>query len=74
MAVSAINDKGNPVVFDVEGSAIIPRGSSEAAEIRKIVQQCKAKVELERTGGVFTMRAWRTEDEKSASVFTRPGR
>ena len=73
MAVSGINDKGNLVVFDNAGSAIVPGDAPEAAEIRRLLQRCQNRVDLERSGGVFTMRAWRAGDE-AASVFARPGR
>ena len=76
MAVSAINDKGNLVLFDLEGSAIVPSTAPEVAEIRKLVKQARDKIDLQRKGGVFTMRAWRADPVAAAAkpVFPRQGR
>ena len=73
MAVSAINDKGNMVVFDQEASAILPGDAPEVKAIRELIQKMAQKVDLERSGGVFTMRAWQA-DEKADEVFARQGR
>ena len=75
MAVSAINDKGNLVLFDLEGSAIVPSSAPELVEIRKLVKQVKDKIDLQRKGGVFTMRAWRADPVAAPKpVFPRQGR
>ena len=61
LAVSALNDKGNPVWFDQDqtgGSYIIPRDAPELAEIRKLIQQIKTRVKLDRKGGTFQLRNW----------------
>ena len=61
LAVSGLNDKGNPVWFDHDqtgGSFIIPKNSPELADIRKLIQKIKARVRLDRKGGVFQLRNW----------------
>ena len=75
MAVSAINDKGNLVIFDSQGSGILPGNLPETAAIRKMLKEVhdrQACIDLERSGGVFTMRAWRADNEekKDEGVFT----
>ena len=75
MAVSAINDKENMVIFDLKGSGILPGHLPEVGEIRrllKVIQDRKDGIDLERSGGVFTMRAWRTN--KDEEVFAGQGR
>ncbi len=74
MAVSAINDKGNMVVFDSKGSAIIPGNTAEARQIRDLVQKMQNKIDLERKNGVFTLKAWLTAPGDNQSGFTRQGR
>ena len=75
MAVSSINDKDNLVIFDLKGSGILPGSLPEVAEIRRLLKAAKdreACIDLERSGGVFKMRAWRTdqeEEKKSEGVF-----
>ena len=54
-AVSAINDKGNLVIFDNEGSFIIPDGSPEVQELRALVKTIKDKIQMERRNNVFVM-------------------
>ena len=73
LAVSGLNDKGNPVWFDHDttgGSFIIPKGAPELLEIRKLIKQVKARVRLDRKGGIFQLRNW-TPDAK-AEGFPRP--
>ena len=51
LAVSGLNDRGNPVWFDHDqtgGSFIIPKNSPELQKIRELIQQVKARVRLER--------------------------
>merc|ERR1712079_138998 len=46
LAVSGLNDKGNPVWFDHDqtgGSFIIPKGTPELQQIRKLIAQMKSK-------------------------------
>ena len=70
MAVSSVNDKGNLVLFDNQGSFIIP-GSNKALinQIRALVKKVPDKVNLHRQNGVFHMKAW-----KLKPAFARQGR
>ena len=69
LAVSSVNDKGNLVLFDSEGSFIIP-GTDKGLiqKIRNLVRSVPGKVNLHRKNGVFNMKAW-----KKTPGFTRPG-
>ena len=58
MAVSRVNDKGNPVLFDGEASFILPGGTALVEEIRALVKKIPGKVPLHRRNGVYNMRAW----------------
>ena len=61
LAVSGLNDKGNPVWFDHDqtgGSFIIPGDAPELAQIRALIQRIKQRVRLDRKGGVFQLRNW----------------
>ena len=72
LAVSGMNDRGNPVWFDHDqtgGSCIIPKGSPELAQIRKLISHIQTRVKLERKGGVFQLRNWKMNDR--AAGFTR---
>merc|ERR1712079_796421 len=47
LAVSGLNDKGNPVWFDHDqtgGSCIIPRDAPELVEIRRLIQKIASRV------------------------------
>ena len=66
MAVSSVNDKGHMVLFDLEGSYMIPAGAPELTQIRHLVQQVLGKIPLHRENGVFHMKTWR-------EVFPRLG-
>ena len=71
LAVSGLNDKGNPVWFDHDqtgGSFIIPGGSPELPQIRKLISEVKARIRMERKGGIFQLRNWNLA---SQSGFTR---
>ena len=62
LAVSGLNDKGNPVWFDHDqtgGSFIIPKGAPELNEIRRLIENIKTKVRMERKGGTFQLRNWK---------------
>ena len=51
LAVSGLNDKGNPVWFDHDqtgGSFIIPKSAPELKEIRKLIMNIQTRVRLER--------------------------
>ena len=59
MAVSAVADKGNMTIFDPEGSCILSGTSEEVKEVRRLVQQAKRKIQVERSGGTYSFRTWR---------------
>ena len=70
MAVSSVNDQGNLVMFDEQGSSIIPGGNKNLIrQIRALIQKVPDKVKLHRKNGVFHMNAW-----KLKPGFTRKGR
>jgi hypothetical protein len=70
MAVSSVNDKGNLVVFDGNGSFIIPGTQKDLiGQLRALIQKVPDKVPLQRKNGVFHMKAW-----KLKPGFTRQGR
>ena len=61
LAVSGLNDKGNPVWFDHDqtgGSFIIPSNAPELTQIRKLIRQIKTRVRLDRKGGTYQLRNW----------------
>ena len=69
MAVSSVNDKGHLVLFDLEGSFLIPAQAPEVAMIRELVAQAQGKVTLHRENGIFNMRVW-----QKSSDFARQGK
>ena len=70
LAVSSVNDKGNLVLFDPQGSFIIPAHNAALIDkVRALVKQMTGKVDLHRKNGVYKMRAWRPKPG-----FTRQGR
>ena len=61
LAVSSLNDRGNPCWFDHDstgGSFIIPGDAPELKEIRKLITQIKARIKMDRKGGIFQLRNW----------------
>ena len=61
LAVSGLNDKGNPCWFDHDstgGSFIIPGDAPELKEIRKLTSQIKARIKMDRKGCIFQLRNW----------------
>lgn len=58
LAVSGVNDRGNLVLFDNDGSFIIPGTCPEVSAIRALVQAAVGKIKLHRKNGVFHMRCW----------------
>jgi hypothetical protein len=70
-AVSGITEKDNIVLFDKKGSFIAPANCAEVTEIRRLIQQIKAKIELHERRGVYLMPVW---IEEKASGFTRQGK
>ena len=74
LAVSGLNDKGNPVWFDHDctgGSFIIPKSAPELLQIRKLITDIKNRVRLEREGGTYQLRNWTVN--KKSSGFPRQG-
>ena len=72
LAVSGLNDRGNPVWFDhndTGGSFIIPGSAPELKEIRRLIKQIKSRVGLDRKGGIFQLRTW--SSKQGAKGFTR---
>ena len=70
LAVSSINDKGNLVIFDPQGSFILPAHNTALIDkVRALVKQMTGKVDLHRKNGVYKMRAWRPKPG-----FTRQGK
>ena len=70
LAVSSVNDKGNLVLFDNEGSYIIPSHNKDLlTKLRQLVKQMTGKIALHRKNGVYNMKAWR-----SKPAFVRQGR
>ena len=71
MSVSSVNDNGNMVVFDNEGSYIIPPTATTALKkIRELIQGVAGKVTLNRQHGVYNMKVW----QQRKPGFTRQGR
>ena len=77
MAVSGPVDKRNMVVFDHDeegGSFILSKDNPEMKEIRRLVQQAKTKMAIQRRGGTFTVRLWRVpKGRDEVAGFTRRG-
>ena len=71
LAVSGVNDEGNGVWFDGESSCILPTGSAELAQIRRIIKGMVSKIPLRRKNGVFTMRSWRRKSDFARHVKQR---
>ena len=70
LAVSSVNDKGNLVLFDPQGSFIIPaHNAALIGQMRQLVKKMTGKVDLHRKNGVYKMRAWRAKPG-----FARQGR
>ena len=69
LAVSSLNDRGNPCWFDHDstgGSYIIPKDSPELVEIRRLIGKIKMRVRMERKGGIFQLRNWIVNKAKSS--------
>ena len=59
LAVSDLNGKNNPCWFDGEESYIVPAGSAEIPEIRRLIQKVKRKIRMHMDNGVYKLRTWR---------------
>ena len=68
LAVSKVNAKGNPVLFDGHQSYIVPGSAPEVAEIRRLIQRIPGKISLHLKNGVYTMKAW-----QKTGLLGRPG-
>ena len=86
-AVSGITGKDNLVVFGPELSGIIPGDSPEAAQIKKLLQQAKQRIDLKQRKGIYVMDLWMYNGnipsnthggvsvaEPTTSVFSRHGK
>ena len=69
LAVSAINAKGSPVWFDGSESFILPKGSENLPEIRRLIKLIRSKIKLHQKNGTYAMRAWR----RPTGPFQGPG-
>ena len=58
VAVSAVNEKGNLVIFDGDNSFIVPGNSKEVPQLRKLINTIPKKIRLHKKNGVFTMKTW----------------
>ena len=57
-SVAEMNDSDNMVLFDGEGSAMIPGKSPEAAAIRKAMRKCRARTDIHRRKNSFYIPLW----------------
>ena len=69
LSVGESTDMNNSFWFDKTGSFILPSGCKEIAQIRKIIQSVKDKLEMKKEKNVFTMDAW--VDASATKGFTR---
>ena len=77
LAVSDVNRKNNLVCFDGDLSSIVPANCPEAAEIRRLLKQVRARkaaVPLHPKNGVYVMKTYKTPKDGHSAGFTRPGR
>ena len=76
LAVSGLNDKGNPCWFDHDstgGSYIIPGDAPELSEIRRLIASIKQRVRMDRKGGIFQLRNWQIGEKDADSSRGFPG-
>ena len=57
-SVAEMNDSGNLVLFDTEGSYSINAKSPEAAAIRKAVRRCKRATKIHRCKNSYFIPLW----------------
>ncbi len=69
-----MNRKGNIVLFDPGDSYIAPVGCPEDQQIRELMKQVKAKIQLQERNGVFVMPVWIKEMDEATPVFPRQGK
>ena len=58
MAVGDSTAAGNCFWYDDEGSYILPRGTPELAEIRKLIQKVCKKFTMRKENNVYQLDAW----------------
>ena len=63
-------DKQKMVVFDHEGSFIVPRDAPELRQIRKLLVSAQGRIPLHRERGVFIMRTWQPRQVGLDQGFT----
>ena len=70
-----MNDAGNLVLFDAEGSAMIPGKSPEAAIIRKGLAKASKATAIHRRRNTFYIPLWAQKPSKlrKSTPFTRRG-
>ena len=78
-SVAEVNDSDNLVMFDLEGSAVIPGKSPEAAMIRRIMRKCKKMTTIHRRKNSFYIPLWVQPEagnkvENGQSLFQGLGR
>ena len=57
-SVAEMNDSGNMVLFDGEGSAMIPGKRTEAAASRKAMRKCRARKDIHRRKNSLYIPLW----------------
>ena len=65
-----MNDAGNLVVFDSEGSVSMPGASPEAAIIRRAIERCMKATKIHRRRNNFYIPLW---VQKPSEVPAQPG-
>ena len=73
LAVSGMVDKGNMVVFDAEGSYILPKDAKHMAQIRQLIRQTSDKIPMHREKGVFILKTEYHQDVGTEQGFSRQG-
>ena len=71
LAVSGVIDKGNIVVFDGNGSFILPSSCAGVASVRKTSTGVQGSVPLHAKNEVFVLRTWELDDVSSTGFSWR---
>ena len=58
LAVSDSTAAGNLLVFDSQGSAVLPKGAPEIEQIRCLIAQAANKLMMQQAKGIYTLDAW----------------
>ena len=74
-SAAEMNDAGNMVLFDKEGSASIPGSSPEAAIIRRALAKAAKATAIHRRRNTFFIPLWAQPPQppKAKALFTRRG-